>query len=340
MKLLRLTCFALPLIVIVAGCNRPSASEAKAPPPAHVKTVKEESLSTLTLTPEAEQRLGIEVAPVEKRRMQRTRTLPGEVILPLAGTNGVQSVYSLLPGMTPTELIRVAELQGDADALVLTARVQLDAAKVTLERATTLLTNKAGSARAVDDARAQVALTDANLKAAENRRQLLGAPVFDAARQDVLWVRTPIYVADVKRVLADQPAQIGSLADSPGSAGIAARPVAAPFSSTPGAATVDLFYEVRNTNDFPRPGQKVSVTLRLSDAEESLAVPWSAVIHDAYGGTWVYEQVAPLTYARRRVVLHHVLDGFAAIEAGPPLGAKVVTTSVPELFGTEMGFAK
>jgi len=242
--------------------------------------------------------------------------------------------------MTPTELIRVAELQADADALVMTARVQLEAAKVTLTRAETLLTNKAGSARAVDDARTQAALAEANLKAAENRRQLLGAPVFDVARRDVLWVRTPVYVGDVKRVLLDQPAQIGTLADGPTAYGISARPVAAPFSSTPGAATLDLFYEVRNTNSFLRPGQKVSVTLRLADGEETRAVPWSSVIHDAYGGTWVYEQVAPLTYARRRVLLRYVSDGFAAIDAGPPLGAKLATTSVSELFGTEMGFAK
>src|SRR5687767_8369951 len=112
MKPLRITSFAL--LLVVSGCNRPSAPEAKSPPPAQVKTVKEESLSTLTLTPQAEQRLGIEVAPVEMRKMQRTRTLPGEVILSLAGTNGIQSVYSLLPAMTPTELIRVAELQADA----------------------------------------------------------------------------------------------------------------------------------------------------------------------------------------------------------------------------------
>ena len=340
MKLLANPICILVICAIAAGCNRPSASTAKAPPPAQVKTVKEESLSTLTLTPEAEQRLGIAVAPVEKRKMQRTRTLPGEVILPLAGTNGAQSVYSLLPGMTPTELIRVAGLQADADALVLTARVQLEAAKVTLTRAETLLTNKAGSARAVDDARAQAALAEANLKAAEHRRRLLGAPVFDVARQDVLWVRTPVYVGDMKRVLVDQPAQIGTLADGPTANGISARPVAAPFSSTPGAATLDLFYEVRNTNSFLRPGQKVSVTLRLADAEETRAVPWSSVIHDAYGGTWVYEQVAPLTYARRRVLLRYVSDGFAAIDAGPPLGAKLATTSVSELFGTEMGFAK
>lgn len=324
---------------LAAGCNRPSASEAKPPPPAQVKTVKEESLATLTLTPEAEKRLGITVAAVEKRKMQRTRTLPGEVILPLAGTNG-QSIYGLLPSVTPTELIRLAELQADADAQILTARVQLEAAKVTLSRAETLLSSKAGSVRAVDDARAQVALAEANLKAAENRRRLLGAPVFDAARQDVVWVRTPVYVADVRRIAVDQPAHVGTLADAPGSPGLTGRPVSAPFSSTPGTATIDFFYEVRNTNGVLRPGQKVSVTLRLAEAEESIAVPWAAVIHDAYGGTWVYEQVAPQTYARKRVLLHHVTDGYAALEIGPPVGAKVATASVSELFGTEMGFAK
>jgi hypothetical protein len=323
-----------------AGCNRPSASAAKPPSPAQVKTVKEESLATLTLTPEAEKRLDITVAAVEKRKMQRTRTLPGEVILPLAGTNDGQSVYGLLPSVTPTELIRLAELQADADAQILTARVQVEAAKVTLGRTETLLTSKAGSVRAVDDARAQAALAEANLKAAENRRRLLGAPVFDAARQDVVWVRTPVYVADARRIAVDQPAHVGTLADAPGSPGLIGRPVSAPFSSTPGTATIDMFYEVRNTNGVLRPGQKVSVTLRLAEAEESIAVPWAAVVHDAYGGTWVYEQVAPQTYARKRVLLHHVTDGYAALEIGPPIGAKVATAGVAELFGTEMGFAK
>jgi hypothetical protein len=55
--------FANPICIVVTcaiatGCNRPSAPTAKAPPPAQVKTVKEESLSTMTLTPEAEQGWG------------------------------------------------------------------------------------------------------------------------------------------------------------------------------------------------------------------------------------------------------------------------------------------
>jgi hypothetical protein len=330
----------MALVAWAAGCHRPQASQPKPVPAAQAKTVKEESLATVTLTPEAEKRLGITVAPVEKRKMQRTRTLPGEVILPLAGTNYGQSIYGLLPAMTPNDLIRIAELQADADAQLRTAQVQVEAARVTLRRAETLLTNKAGSVRAADDARAQAALAEANLKAAENRRRLLGAPVFDAARQDVLWVRTPVYVADVRRLAVDQPANVGILADAPEMSGIAARPVSAPFSSTPGAATVDFFYEVKNTNGVLRPGQKVSVTLRLAEAEERPAAPWSAVIHDAYGGTWVYEQVGPQTYARRRVLLSHVTDGYAALEAGPAVGTKVATAGVPELFGTEMGFAK
>jgi len=323
--MMRPSVFIVAVAGLLAACNRAAEPKAKPAPAAQAKTVKEESLATVTLTPEAEKRVGIILATVEQRKMQRTRTLPGEVILPLAGTNYAESVYGLLPAMTPADLIRVAQMQADADAQILTARVQLGAAQLTLGRSETLLTNKAGSVRAVDDARAQVALAESNLKAAEGRRRLLGAPVFDAVRQDAVWVRTPVYVADVRRLAVDETAFIGTLADAPGAATTAARPVRAPFSSTPANATVDLFYEVRNTNGVLRPGQKVSVTLRLAEAQDRLAVPWSAVIQDAYGGTWVYEQVAPQTYARRRVVLSHVTDGYAALESGPPLGARVAT---------------
>ncbi len=40
------------------------------------------------------------------------------------------------------------------------------------------------------------------------------------------------------------------------------------------------------------------------------AVPWSAVFHDIYGGQWVYEQVADRTYARRRVEVGWIDDGW------------------------------
>ena len=75
-----------------------------------------------------------------------------------------------------------------------------------------------------------------------------------------------------------------------------ARPVPAPPAGDPLAATVFLFYEVENHDRALRPGQRVGVTLPLSGDEDSLAVPRSALIRDALGGTWVYENIAPHVY--------------------------------------------
>jgi hypothetical protein len=84
----------------------------------------------------------------------------------------------------------------------------------------------------------------------------------------------------------------------------------------------------------------VAVTLALRGAEESLVVPWSAVVHDVLGGAWVYEQTAADTFLRRRVEVRFVIEGQAVLAAGPAPAAQVVTEGVAELFGTEFGMGK
>ena len=50
-----------------------------------------------------------------------------------------------------------------------------------------------------------------------------------------------------------------------------------------------------------RPGERVSVQLPLTGAEQALVVPTAAVVYDLNGGTWVYEATGATTFARRRV---------------------------------------
>jgi multidrug efflux pump subunit AcrA (membrane-fusion protein) len=150
----------------------------------------------------------------------------------------------------------------------------------------------------------------------------------------------PVYVGDVERLALDEPAGVGGLADPPGVKVRPAKPVIAPPSGDPLAATVHLFYEVDNKDRSIRPGQRVGVTLPLKGDQESLAVPRSSLIRDALGGTWIYESIAPHVYTRRRVFVDRVVGDLAALTAGLQPGAKVVSQAAAELYGAEFGGQK
>lgn len=329
---------ALPLLAADSG---------KSPPPARVeKPGKESELANITLTAEAEKRLGIATATAERRKVPRTRLFGGEVILPArrsdsgASPASQQTVFTILPSLTPADLVRLAQSQIDADGQIEQAKVQLEAAKVALARAEQLLRDKAGSARGVDEAKAAAAAAEVGWRAAQARRELLGPPVLDAASQPVLWVRVPVYVGDLARLDTTSEARVGGLTDGPGATSLAAKPVNAPPSASAAASSVDLFYEVTNTHRALRLGQKVGVTIRRQEDDDSLVVPWSAVVFDVQGGTWVYESLGSLAYARRRVQVSRVVTDLAVLTGGVKPGANVVATGAAELFGTEFGVGK
>lgn len=337
--------WVLPLLSIMACTAGFAADQGSKPSPAKLdKPMKETDLATITLTEEAVKRLGIATAVIEKRKVERSRTFGGEMIVPgVARTNNAaraQSLVAIMPSLTATDLIRIAELQVDGDGQVDRARVQLDAAKTALQRAEQLLSGKAGSVRGVDEAKAQVALAESALRTANARRELLGPPVLDAMGQKRFWVRVPVYVGDLPKLKSSAEVRVGGLSEAAGASTRPAKPVTAPPSANPGAATVDLFYEVGNEDGALRLGQKVGVTIPLQQTEERLVVPWASILHDIYGNTWVYESTGPQVFVRRRVQVAHVMGQDAALETGPAAGAKIVTTGAAELFGTEFGVGK
>jgi RND family efflux transporter MFP subunit len=267
----------------------------------------------------------------------------------------------------------------DAEGAIEKARVEIEAAKVALARSQQLLLDKAGSTRSVDEAKARLQLAEASRKAAEARSAFLrsatleaeggnsrpleivsptggilmklhaapgetvaqGSPLFEVAAVEDLWIRVPIHTGDLSRVAREADAEVASLPGTPGSLRLTAKPVvSAPPSADPLAATVDLFYDVEDPAAALVPGQRVGITVRWKGEEESLTLPWSAVLHDIHGGAWVYERVEPLRFVRRRVEVRFVSAGLAVLESGPPVGAEVVTAGAAELFGTELGFGK
>jgi hypothetical protein len=75
---------------------------------------------------------------------------------------------------------------------------------------------------------------------------------------------------------------------------------------------------------------------RLGGATRRI-VPYSAILYDAKGDTWVYANPEPLSYIRERVTVEYVQDGQAVLTDGPPEGTPVVTVGAAELYGTEFG---
>ncbi len=66
-------------------------------------------------------------------------------------------------------------------------------------------------------------------------------------------------------------------------------------------------------------------------------VPYSAVLYDLNGQTWVYTNPEPLTFVRASISVDYIDSDLAVLSEGPPSGTEVVTVGSPELYGTEFG---
>ena len=121
---------------------------------------------------------------------------------------------------------------------------------------------------------------------------------------------------------------------------VRAKSVSGPQTSDPLATSVDLYYEIDNSKGDFRPGQKVSVTLPFSGNSTGFLIPFSAIVYDIHGGTWVYTNPSTNVYVRERVEIQTVIDNKAVMTRGPKPGTKIVTVGAAELFGTEFGGGK
>lgn len=66
-------------------------------------------------------------------------------------------------------------------------------------------------------------------------------------------------------------------------------------------------------------------------------VPYSAIIYDADGKTWVFVNTEGRTYMREAVTAAYEQEGMAILSAGPAAGTEVVKVGAMELYGAELG---
>ena len=73
------------------------------------------------------------------------------------------------------------------------------------------------------------------------------------------------------------------------------------------------------------------------DDEELKVVPYSSLIYDPHGGTWVYTQTATRTFVRAPVDVDSIRGNDVFFTGGPPVWTKVASVGVAEIYGEEYG---
>jgi len=183
----------------------------------------------VTLTPEAEARLGIAVAAAERRVVPQRRRLPGEVV---ARPGGTVMLAAPVPGLVlapdglPRPGVVVAheqalarlvplaavdrDLRAQAQSRVAAADARLVAGKSRTQRAERLIESGAGSERAAEDARVEQAVAAAELEAARARLRMidrtpLASDVATTLRAPIAAVVRQVLVADGQSVPGGAP---------------------------------------------------------------------------------------------------------------------------------------
>lgn len=317
--------------LILAQCIS-SYSHAAGPNAAPASVTKEGDLVIVTLTPEGEQRLRLEVAKLEHRTIPEFRLFSGEVVIPL--NPSAKNLTPLLNG-NPDTWLQMADLQTAADGRVTEAAIRLENATIAMDRAQKARASEAGSQRALDDAKAAHEIAAIQLKTETARRSLLGKPIElnQAQTFSEKWVRVSIYSGEIIRLSKDRNALITSIG---GSEKVhEALRVIGPISANPVSNTVDWFYQLPKEAEFSV-GQRVSVSIQTEESQIiSPTVPTDALLYDIHGGQWVYEQTKPHVFTRRRIQVLRVLGDQAVLKQAPPESALIVTKGATELFGTE-----
>ena len=384
------------LVLALASCSDEPEHAAPTEAPAGgqvaarvANAVPEGALAVVMLDEQAERRLAIEVAPIVRRsvpsvlrRGARVVVPPGaslSVHAPLAGTLTLAAgaprvgehtrsgtpMFVLAPIFSPearaTLASQAAEARGDEGL----AQADLTAAREAVARAEALLAERAGSQRAVEEARAVLAGVEARLAAARARQEVLegsavgeletieidapidgilramhvasgqmvssGALLFEVLDASRLWVRVPVHVGEAGEVCAELPAR---------AEGLELQPIAAPPTADPLGVTLDLYYAVDNSSGRLIPDQSLLVELTLKTPAEEDTVPSSALVRDTSGGTWIYARTGPGRYERRRVIVDRTVDDLAVLSRGPEPGTEAVIAGAAELFGTEFFVSK
>jgi hypothetical protein len=175
----------------------------------------------------------------------------------------------------------------------------------------------------------------------DQTRQFAGEVVAVTADTNVAIVQVNLTENDTKSLQLDAPASILALERSSTTPRFQAQPsktassygLSGPFGTT--------FYDMSNKDAAFVPQQLVFVELPLSGSGETRKIiPYSAVLYDPSGKTWVYTNPTELDFVRQPIQIETIAGEDVILGDGPPTGTPVVTVGAAELYGTEFGVGK
>jgi hypothetical protein len=98
---------------------------------------------------------------------------------------------------------------------------------------------------------------------------------------------------------------------------------------TPGS---DLHHVVLTEKAIERIDLK---TDQVRENDNGKFVPYSSLIYDPNGKTWVYTSPRPRTFYRKECVVNYIEGDMVFLKDGPPTGTKIASVGVAELYGAE-----
>jgi len=82
-----------------------------------------------------------------------------------------------------------------------------------------------------------------------------------------------------------------------------------------------------------------TASVREQDLDGSMRklVPYSSLIYDPQGRTWIYTSPQARTFVRQQVEVDTIDGDWVLLVDGPPVGTEIASVGVTEIYGAETG---
>lgn len=147
-------------------------------------------------------------------------------------------------------------------------------------------------------------------------------------------------IGELDRAAGNRPARVVPMV-GPTSDGWRVEPTAVRSLGSIEQASRPLSYNLIVENPELVASGRVLVELSLSDGGIARkVVPYTALLYDINGDTWIYTSPASLVFVRHSVQVDYIDNEWVVLSDGPPAGTGVVVIGVAELYGTEFKIGK